>query len=292
MKYGIYYAYWNDSWNANNYLNYVDKVAKLGFDILEINASPLSEYSDKQVNELRKRAKDNNIILTAGYGPIAEHNMGIKNKRNQILDWYKKVFSNMQKLNINIIGGAIYSYWPIDYSKTINKEEDWKNAIDGMILLASLADEYNINICCEVLNRFENYLLNTSKEAVSFVKEVNLPNVKVMLDTFHMNIEEESFNKAIKEAGKYLGHFHLGEANRRLPGEGRMPWNEILDALIQIDYNGYAIMEPFVKRGGQVENDIKIWRNLVEDISEDKLDLAAKNSVYFLKNLEFTRRNI
>ncbi len=292
MKYGIYYAYWNDSWNANNYLNYVDKVAKLGFDILEINASSLSEYSDKKINELKKRAKDNNIILTAGYGPIPEHNICIEDKRNKILDWYKKVFSNMQKLNINIIGGALYSYWPVDYSKTINKEEDWKKAIDGIRMLASLADKYNINICCEVLNRFENYLLNTSKEAVSFVKEVNLSNVKIMLDTFHMNIEEESFNKAIKEAGKYLGHFHLGEANRRLPGEGRMPWNEILDALIQIDYNGYAVMEPFVKRGGQVGNDIKIWRNLVEDISEDKLGLAAKDSVYFLKKLELIRRSI
>lgn len=292
MKYGIYYAYWNDSWNTNNYSNYVYKVARLGFDILEINASPLSEYSDKQVNELKKIANDNNIILTAGYGPIAEHNIGIENQRNKILDWYKKVFSNMQKLNINIICGAIYSYWPVDYSKTVNKKEDWKKAIDGMRILASLANEYNINICCEVLNRFENYLLNTSREAVSFVKEVNLSNVKVMLDTFHMNIEEESFNKAIKEAGKYLGHFHLGEANRRLPGEGRMPWNEILDALIEIDYKGYAVMEPFVKIGGQVGDDIKVWRNLVEDISEDKLDLAAKNSVYFLKKLESVRRNI
>lgn len=292
MKYGIYYAYWNDSWNASNFLNYVDKVAKLGFDILEINASPLSEYSEKQINELEERAKDNNIILTAGYGPIAEHNIGIESKRNKILDWYKKVFSNMQKLNIQIIGGAIYSYWPVDYSKPINKKEDWKNAVDGTRILASLASEYNINICCEVLNRFENYLLNTSKEAVSFVKEVGMPNVKVMLDTFHMNIEEESFSNAIKEAGEYLGHFHLGEANRRLPGEGRMPWNEILDALILINYDGYAVMEPFVKRGGQVGEDIKIWRNLVEDVSEDKLDLSAKNSVNFLRNLEFERKEI
>lgn len=292
MKYGIYYAYWNDSWNASNFLGYVDKVAKLGFDILEINASPLSEYSDKQVSELEKRAKDNNIILTAGYGPIEEHNIGIESKRNKILDWYKKVFSNMQKLNIRIIGGAIYSYWPVDYSKPIDKKEDWKKAVEGTIVLASLASEYNINICCEVLNRFENYLLNTSSEAVSFVKEVNLSNVKVMLDTFHMNIEEVSFSKAIKEAGKYLGHFHLGEANRRLPGEGRMPWNEILDALISINYDGYAVMEPFVKRGGQVGADIKIWRDLVEDVSEDKLDLSAKNSVNFLRNLEFERKEI
>lgn len=291
MKYGIYYSYWEESWGAD-FVNYIEKVSKLGFDVLEINASALFDYSDNKINEVKKIVNDNNIILTAGYGPIAEHNIGNVNTRNKALDWYKKVFSVMQKLDIHVICGAIYSYWPVDYSKKINKEEDLKMSIEGMKLLANIAKEYDVNICCEVLNRFENYLLNTAKEAVAFVKEVGCDNVKVMLDTFHMNIEEESFSKAIRTAGKYLGHFHLGEANRRVPGEGRMPWNEILDALIEINYNGYAVMEPFVKRGGEVETDIKIWRDLVEDTSENQLDIAAKNSVNFLKTLEKMRKQI
>lgn len=291
MKYGIYYSYWEESWGTD-FVKYIEKVSKLGFDVLEINASALFDYSDNKINEVKKIINDNNIILTAGYGPIAEHNIGNINTRNKALDWYKKVFSVMQKLDIHIICGAIYSYWPVDYSKKINKEEDLKMSIEGMKLLANIAKEYDVNICCEVLNRFENYLLNTAKEAVAFVKEVGFDNVKVMLDTFHMNIEEESFSNAIKEAGKYLGHFHLGEPNRRVPGEGRMPWNEILDALISIDYKGYAVMEPFVKRGGEVETDIKIWRDLLADTSEEKLDNAAKNSVNFLKTLEKIRREL
>lgn len=291
MKYGIYYSYWNDSWKAN-FVDYIKKVSKLGFDVLEINASALINYTDKEINKVKELLKENNIILTAGYGPIAEHNIANSKTRTKALDWYKKVFNNMAKLDIHVIGGAIYSYWPVDYSKEINKKEDLKKSIEGMQILAPIANEYNINICCEVLNRFENYLLNTSQEAVSFVKEIGLDNVKVMLDTFHMNIEEESFSRAIKTAGKYLGHFHLGEANRRVPGEGRMPWNEILDALIEINYNGYAVMEPFVKRGGEVEVDIKIWRDLVEDTSEKQLDIAAKNSVNFLKTLEKMRKKI
>lgn len=83
----------------------------------------------------------------------------------------------------------------------------------------------------EVLNRFESHILNTSEEGVKFVTEVGMDNVKVMLDTFHMNIEESSIGDAIRHAGKHLGHFHTGECNRMVPGKGRTPWREIGDAL-------------------------------------------------------------
>lgn len=85
--------------------------------------------------------------------------------------------------------------------------------------------------------------------------------MKVMLDTFHMNIEEDSITDAIRKSGALLGHFHAGEANRRCPGPGgRFDWAEIGKALKQISYDGYVVMEPFVTMGGQVGRDISIWR--------------------------------
>ena len=75
MKHGIYYAYWEQEWAAD-YKRYVEKVAKLGFDILEIGAAPLPDYSAQEVKELKKCADDNGIQLTAGYGPTFNHNMG------------------------------------------------------------------------------------------------------------------------------------------------------------------------------------------------------------------------
>jgi len=75
-------------------------------------------------------------------------------------------------------------------------------------------------------------LLNKCYEAVDYVKAVDKQNVKIMLDTFHMNIEEDSFSDAIHMAGSLLGHLHVGEVNRRPPyAGGRMPWNEIGNAL-------------------------------------------------------------
>jgi len=77
-----------------------------------------------------------------------------------------------------------------------------------------------------------------------------------------MNIEEDSIGGAIRQAGSLLGHFHTGECNRRCPGKGRTPWREIAEALKDIHYQGAAVMEPFVRMGGQVGSDIKIWRDI------------------------------
>ena len=124
-------------------------------------------------------------------------------------------------------------------------------------------------------------LRTISEEGVEFVKEVDKDNVKVMLDTFHMNIEEVSIGDAIRHAGNLLGHLHTGECNRMVPGKGRMPWREIGDALQDIKYDGNVVMEPFVRMGGQVGSDIKIWRDISRGASEAELDADAKRSVEF-----------
>lgn len=286
MKYGIYYAYWEKEWAAD-YTQYVKKAEKLGFDILEIGASPLPDYSQEQIWLLRQYAKDSGVTLTAGYGPTFEHNMGSSDPaiREKASEWFKRLFEVMGQLEISKIGGALYSYWPVDFSKPVHKEDDWKYSVEGMKKLSELAKPYQITLNLEVLNRFENPILNTAEEGVQFVTEVDRDNVKVMLDTFHMNIEETSISAAIRTAGNLLGHFHTGECNRMVPGQGRMPWREIAEALHEIQYDGSVVMEPFVRRGGQIEKDIHIWRNMKTDISEEILDRDARNALLFEKYL-------
>ena len=286
MKYGIYYAYWEQEWDSEGFSKYVDKVAKLGFDVLEINGTPLPTYSSKEINELKSCVRDAGIELTTGYGPIYEHDIGSANPeiRKSALEWYKRLFHVMEQLDSRVLGGALYSHWPIDYSKGVDKIEDWKRSVEGMNLLGAIAHEHGILLGMEILNRFENHILNTAEEGVRFVKEVGLDNVKVMLDTFHMNIEEDSFREAILTTGQYLGHFHVGECNRKLPGKGRLPWKEIMGALREIQYQGCITMEPFVKMGGRVGEDIKVWRDLSGNASESELDEAAGTSLIYLKS--------
>lgn len=287
MKYGIYYAYWEQEWAAD-YLKYVDKVAGLGFDILEVGGAPLPDYTEQEITALRERADAAGIELTVGYGPAYEHDMGSKDPeiRRNALEWYKRLFAVMEKLDAHVVCGALYSHWPIDYSKGVNKEEDWKRSVEGMRTLAPLAAEYNIDLTMEVLNRFENHILNTAEEGLQFVKEVGMDNVWVHLDTFHMNIEEDSIPQAIRTAGKYLGHFHVGECNRKVQGKGsRMPWKDIADALNEIGYDRRIVMEPFVRMGGQVGSDIKVWRDISKGATEEQLDRDARDAREFLRYL-------
>jgi D-psicose/D-tagatose/L-ribulose 3-epimerase len=96
-----------------------------------------------------------------------------------------------------------------------------------------------------------------------------------------MNIEEDSFGQAIRAAGPLLGHFHTGEANRRVPGTGRLPWHEIGAALREIAYDGAVVMEPFVKMGGSVGRDIKVFRDLSDGADEAKMDEMARQGLEF-----------
>lgn len=282
MKYGIYYAYWEQEWAAD-YIPYIEKAAKLGFDFLEIACTPICGYSDAQLREIRQAAADNGIFLTAGHGPSPAQNLASADPAvaQNAKTFFIELLRRLEKLDIHTIGGGIYSYWPVDYSKPIDKEGDWARSVKNVREVGRVAQDCGVDYCLEVLNRFEGYLLNTAAEGVEFVRQVDLPSVKVMLDTFHMNIEEDSMGGAIRQAKGLLGHFHTGECNRRVPGKGRMPWREIGDALRDIGYDGLVCMEPFVRMGGTVGSDIKVWRDISEGADIEQLDRDAAESVAF-----------
>lgn len=286
MKIGIYYAYWENEWRAD-YLKYIPKVKKLGFDVLEIACTPIPEMSRRELDELRRCAADNGIILTAGHGPSAGQNLASEDEGTvrSAIDFYTDLLQRLDILGIRTIGGGIYSYWPVDYSQPIDKAGDWARSVANVRKVGKIAADLGIKYCLEVLNRFEGYILNTAAEGMRFIREVDLDSVYLMLDTFHMNIEEDSFSEAIRLAGSRLGHFHTGEANRKVPGAGRLPWREIADALQAINYDGALVMEPFVRTGGQVGSDIKVWREIAESTEESRLDEDAGNAAAFCRAL-------
>lgn len=285
MKYGIYYAYWEKEWGGD-FIPYVAKVKQLGFDVLEVACGDFHNQPDSYLHALRETAKENDIILTGGYGPRAEHNLASPDPAvvENALAFYSEIFRKMDIADIRSIGGALYSYWPIDYNKELDKDGDLERSIQGMRKLADIARRYGITLNMEVLNRFEGYLINDVREGLAYVRAVDKPNVKLMLDTFHMNIEEDSLIEPILLAGKDLGHVHVGEPNRKPPREGRMPWKEIGVALREIGYDGAVVMEPFVTMGGQVGKDIRIWHDISQGATENDLDRDAAKSVAFLRS--------
>lgn len=288
MKYGIYFAYWTKEWSAD-YRYYIDKAAALGFDILEISCAALqSTYTDDaQLIALRDYAKAKGVTLTAGYGPTKRQDLssGDPETYRNATAFFRETLRKLQLMDIHLLGGSLYSYWPVDFSRPVDKPGAWKRSVRGMKEIAKIAEDRGVVLGMEVLNRYEGYLLNTCEEALEYVDAVDSPNVKIMLDTFHMNIEEDNIGAAIRRAGPQLCHLHLGEQNRRVPGKGSLPWAEIGRALRDIDYRGAAVMEPFVMSGGTIGSQIKVWRDLVPGCSEADLDRDAKGALGFVKHV-------
>lgn len=288
MKYGIYYAFWERTWGAD-YDPYIDKMAKLGFDILEISCAGLKDMPEDKIKALKEHADEKGIALTGGYGPKASESLASEDPavvENGIRFW-SETFPVLEKLGITTVGGGLYGYWPADYTKPFDKEADLDRSIKNMKKVADIAADYGITtLGMEVLNRHEGYMINSAKECVAYCEAVDKPNVKVHLDTYHMLLEEDSFTDAILTAGSRLGHVHVGENNRKLPGQGHIiDWNEIGEALRKVNYQGAVVMEPFVIHGGEVGRDIRLWRDLFDDVSEERLDRDAAESVKFIRRV-------
>ena len=287
MKYGIYYAYWEKEWGGN-FVPYTEKCARLGFDILEVAWGAFDREDDRFFRELAAAAKANGLRLTGGYGPRKGHDLAGTDPAQveAAFRFYADMFRKMELAGIDRLGGALYSYWPAQCKPETDKAADTDRSVARMQRLADLAADHGITLCMEALNRFEGYMINTADECLAYVRAVNRPNVKVMLDTFHMNIEEDSLTDAIRKSGPLLGHFHVGEANRRCPGpNGRFDWAAIGRALRSIGYAGGVVMEPFVRMGGQVGRDVSLWRDLSGGASNEQLDQDAATSLTWLRSV-------
>ncbi|MEL7655534.1 MAG: sugar phosphate isomerase/epimerase [Anaerolineaceae bacterium] len=283
-KVGIYYAFWTREWDVPFY-PYIDKAQDLGFDILEVNSGTIAKMSTVERQKLREHAQSRQIELSYCIGlpanfDIASPDMSTRKKgieflTNQIL--------GIGEMGGGYLSGILYGAWPATMPKGRMMRQDYLSlSIDSISQVTKAAEENEVVLCMEIVNRFEQFLLNTAEEGVAYCQTINSPNVKILLDTFHMNIEEDSITSAVLIAGKYLGHVHLGENHRMPPGcgHGHIPWNELMVSLKKINYHGSLVMEPFLVPGGQVGQDIKIWRDQSKGFI---LDEEAQKACAFIK---------
>lgn len=282
MEFGVLYSYWGNEWKCN-YIETAEKIQKAGFDIMEAGAGHLLEMSDLQLLELKKACDELGLKITANIGPAKDKDVasGDPDVRKAGISYLTDIMKSMAKIGSRKIVGVMYTYWPNDFSD-LDKEGIWGRGVESVREMAQTAEDLGIEMCLEVVNRFETHILNTCEEGIKFCREVGSPNVKLLLDTFHMNIEEDNIADAVRRAGSCMGELHTGEGNRKLPGQGSLPWAEIGRALQETGYTGSVVMEPFVKMGGQVGKDIKVWRDLSNGAEEEMLSRALADSLVFL----------
>lgn len=282
-KIGIYYAYWTHEWDVD-FHPYIDKVAGLGFDLLEVNAGTIAKASSVERRDLKKHADDCGIDLSYCIGLPREYDVSAPEEatRERGIAYLKQQAKAIGEMGGGSLGGITYAAWPLLMPDGMDDKRPFlERSVASLKEIAPVAEDNQVFFNLEVVNRFECFLLNTAEEAVAYVKEVGSSNVRVMLDTYHMNIEEDTIASAVETAGQYLGHVHIGENNRKPPGYGHIPWDELVASLQRIDYTGAIVMEPFLMPGGQVGRDIRVWRDLQTGLED--LDTEAQKAVRFMR---------
>ena len=285
-KIGIFMNFWVKNWDADH-VKYIKKVSGLGFDILEFQAQALLDMDKSRMDEIRQAAKDNGIELTYSLGLNPKYDVASPDAkvREGGIEYLKRIVERIGYMEGKLLSGVNYAGWGSPDYIVDDKSEIVKHSIESVRQVIKTAEDYDVTYCVEVVNRFEGIVMNTAKEAIEYVKQIDSDKIGILLDTYHMNIEEGSIGDAIRSVGGYLKNFHTGENNRVVPGKGHLDWDEIFGALHDIDYQGRIVSEPFVQMGGEVGRDIKVWRDLVEGPSEELLDEEARFLLNFEKDM-------
>ncbi len=282
-KIGISYAYWSDSWDADA-LPLVERAKSLGFDILEVGSGTVTAMDGTQRDRLKSAAEVAGIELAfcVGLGPDCDVASEDETIRRRGVDLLCRTAEMLRYMGAEKLGGVIFGAWLAKMPEGATDRRPFLDrSIESMQEIMKTVEDCGVYFHVEPVNRFESYLINTAAEAVEYVDRVGSNNLKILLDTFHMNIEEDSIRDSVLTAGDKLGHLHLGEPNRRAPGRGRFPWDEFCGALREIGYQGSLTMEPFLQTAGQVGRDIAVYRDLRDGLD---LDEEAGRALRFMRD--------
>ena len=207
-------------------------------------------------------------------------------KRQAGADYLAYCAETAQALGAQIVGGPLYGN-PLVFAgraphvvpESLRQARvDW--CVEGLVKGGDAAARCGIRFGVEPLNRFETDILNTTRQGVALMQLVNHPSVGLVLDTFHMNMEDDDICSALREGAAHMLHFQANENHRGYLGTGHIDWNPVVRTLAEIGYTGTISLEPFRRRDERIGIPFAQWKPPVKDETEE---LSA--ACGFLKNL-------
>jgi D-psicose/D-tagatose/L-ribulose 3-epimerase len=276
MKFGVNTFIWSGSFDPSNF-GLLPTIKEAGFDGVEI---PLLRPKDLQASSIRKAVEANGLetncctALVDGHSLISD-SPDIRRRTQQHL---KDVAKAAAEAGAKIVCGPLYS--PVGYLPGRRRTGDeWKWAVEGFQAVGETLAAHQVTFAIEPLNRFETYFLNTAADAAQLAKEIDHPNIGILFDTFHANIEEKNIAAGYTTVGPYLKHVHTCENDRGIPGSGHVEWKEVFQALRSLNYDGWLTIESFGFAIGDLSAAASIWRDI-----ERTPESIAFDGVRFLKS--------
>lgn len=180
-----------------------------------------------------------------------------------------------------VVGGPMYApvgrTWRLSPSE---RDETLTRLADALRPVAEYAQQAQVQLAVEPLNRFETSLINTTAQGLDLVDRVGSPACGLLLDTFHMNIEERDIPAALRAAGSSLAHVQVCANDRGAPGADHLDWQGIAAALRDVDYTRPICIESFTAENETIATAAAIWRPLA-----DTQDALALDGLAFLRDL-------
>ena len=218
----------------------IAKIKAVGFDGVELAVRDPGQLDADFLLATLKEAKL--IVPAIGTGQaFVEERLSFTDSRREIREQaIQRIRSQVklaERLNAIVIIGLVRGKWDSEVSH--GSAERW--LIEAMQECASVYE--SISFAIEPINRYETNLVNSVRSGLELLAKINKRNVGLLLDTFHMNIEEPSLISAIKSAREHLFHFHVADSNRWYPGAGHVDFRAVFDTLKEIDYSGFVSAE-------------------------------------------------
>lgn len=276
MKFGVNTLLWTAAFDREH-LPLLAQIKEHGFDLVEIARF---DWEGFPAAEIRRNLESLGLGISTcsaltGSTSLVSDDAAIRAKA---LAFLKRGVQAAAELGSLVLIGPFCA--PVGYLPGRRRNaEEWKWAVEGLQSLSVTLDEYKITLAVEPLNRFETYFLNTTSDAIELCGQVNHPRVGILFDTFHANIEDKNLNESVRAAEPYLYHVHACENDRGIPGSGHIEWASVFDALRQINYDRYVVIESFGFAIKEIAAAACIWRDLAtspDQIAWDGLGFLKK----------------
>ncbi len=280
MEIGVHGLVFVGQFDETGLTTAIEKTKAAGFDLIEI---PLMDPWSFDRELAARLLRENGLASSASLGlsestDLTSENPAVVAAGERMLE---ECLDIVHAMGGSRLCGVIYSAMKKYMAPaTVEGRASSASAINR---LASRAAGLGIHLSLEVVNRYETNLMNTGRQALGFLEEINHPNVSVHLDTYHMNIEESDQFSPVLDVGDRLGYVHIGESHRGYLGSGTVDFDSFFRALARIDYDGPVVFESF--SSAVVHQDLSrtlgIWRNLWDDSD----DLAAHANGFIRERL-------
>jgi len=281
VKFGINTWVWSAPLTVTDLESIAPRAAKMGFDHLEL---PIEDPKNIDFGKFRKiinQAGINSISFCAVMNPDRDLIDPDPDVRKNGVRYLKVCIDGLSEMGGHNIVGNFYSAVGRLWQQTAQeREQDMQILVEILRDVCGYAAQKGVVLGVEPLNRYESSFITTADQAIELVDRVNHPSCKVLLDTFHMNMEETSMGDAIRNVGPRLIEVHSIENHRGTPGTGLVPWREIAQALKDINFDGVLVMESFSFKVKSLARAAAIWRPLAASP-----DTLAKEGITFLKKI-------